>query len=162
VIAVLGFVLGIFGGGESVDSPSPRSGAPVIESVAYVPPSRIDAAGTSGPVSDGNAIYLVARRPDDGQLVASTAAQLSRSAAREGELHWRALLDLETGTLGSAIQSDDRAASYEVVAAVAPEVRSAGDEWPASVTSASAGTSSGGIDIDDAEVVSPPELVTVR
>jgi hypothetical protein len=69
---------------------------------------------------------------------------------------------LETGTLGSAIQSDDRAASYEVVAAVAPEVRSAGDEWPASVTSASAGTSSGGIDIDDAEVVSPPELVTVR
>jgi hypothetical protein len=99
---------------------------------AYVPPSRIDTAGTSGPLSDGNAIYLVARRPDDGQLVASTAAQLSRSAEREGELHWRALLDLETGTLGSAIQSE------------------------------SAGKSSGRIDLGDAEVVSPPELVTVR
>jgi hypothetical protein len=168
---ILGFVVGGFGDDDDGGANPEPTGAsvPVIESLVHVPPSAIDASGVSGPVSEGKAIYLVARRPDNGALVASTTARLSQPSEGE-ELHWRALLDLRATTLSSAVKSDEAPVSYELVAAVLPELRSRDDSGFGlgnSVssygnnlsTNASAGDV--GLDLDDAEAVSAPRTVKI-
>jgi hypothetical protein len=165
-IAILGFVVGIFEDAANPDPGSPRATPPVIESLAYVPPSAIDAAGISGPVAEDKAIYLVARRPSSGELVASTTATLSPPVESEDELHWRARLDLHSAALGAQVESSDGPVpyEYEVVAAVMPEPDSSlGGSQPATSMSANASASDPQeVDLDDAEAVSPPRLVTVR
>jgi hypothetical protein len=158
VIAVLAFVVGIFD--DDSGKPNPESTPttrPVIESLAYVPPSEIDAAGISAPVSKGEAIYLFARRPKNGELVASTAARLSE---RDDELRWRALLDLGRTKLAFGVESGDRSGPYEVVAAVMPKVRSPQGGSPYA-TNYSSSAAAGGLDLDAAEAVSAPRLVRV-
>jgi hypothetical protein len=167
VIAVLAFVVGAFDddSGKS-DQESTSATAPVIESLAYEPPSGIDATGVSGPVSEGKAIYLVARRPNNGEFVASTTAKLSESTQTDDQLRWRALLDLNTTSLAYGVKSDDQPVPYEVVAAVLPKARSSpsdsssGSPYADSFSDSSADASDGP-DLDAAEALSAPRLITV-
>jgi hypothetical protein len=163
VIAVLAFVVGIFddenGSTKAVSTASTSD--PVIESLVNVPPASIDAAGVSGPVSEGKAIYLVARQPKNGDLVASTTARVSKAGESGEQLHWRALLDLGKTSLGSTLGSEGGgSAPYEVVAAVLPKVRSTSGSSPYA-TDYSTGASADAPDLDAAEAVSSPRLVQV-
>jgi hypothetical protein len=165
VVAVLAFVVGVFDDEENGSSNPELTGTsePVIESLVHVPPSALDAAGVSGPVSEGKAIFLVARRPKSGELVASAAAKFSESSSNEDQLHWRALLDLGTTGVSFAGGSDEAQGAYEVVAAVMPKSTntsaSSGSSGP--WTNFSTGASADGLDLDDAQVVSSPRTITI-
>ena len=177
VVAVLAFVVGIFDDEENGTS-SPEliaASDPVIRSLVHVPPSAIGAAGISGPVSDEQAIYLVARRPEDGEVVASTIATLAESS--EGELRWRALLELKTSALGVAVKAPDGPVPYEVLAAVMPKSSGFsignstnssgngnnpfGNSYSSNANSTSTGASGDSLDLDNATAVSAPQTISI-
>jgi hypothetical protein len=162
LVAVLGFVVGVFD--DDGDEPAAADG-PAITTLGKIPPSTIDAAGTSGPVSEENAIYLVARRLEDGVPVAAATADVSESSENEDVLRWHAVLDIGTPALGYAVKGEDRPVPYQVVAAVMPEGQSSdggssggGPAVPLSVTT----LSEDGIDLDAAESVSEPRVIRLR
>jgi hypothetical protein len=188
VIALLTFVFGDDNGSPSPE-PAPVS-APKIESVRHIPPSSIDASGVSGPIAEGNAIYLVARRPTSGEVVASVGAKTTPPKDAEAELRWRALLDLSTARLverlrESAVEHgrqaiprvEDLPGSYEVVAAVLPKVSAPAPESFVEALARFSGSAAALAEGDPvtlrhintlaegglaaAEAVSPPRLVIV-